>query len=351
VRTVVVLGTNLVVGAAALGWVLVRFGAPALALLGREPRVVMLIGLVLAVATAFLCYALRWRLLLRGLDVRCALVRLAAYGAAAQSVSTLVSSAKLGGEPVRAYLLARSGVPVPATIATIALDRAFDMAAAVPFTCAYAALLLQLGLPELRGAFSSVLAGATALVVGITIGARRLRRRSGVVTAIARSTGLDRLRVVRGQMDVLAAAEEAAARLVAQRARVLGAFGIGLVANLVVMVEYHLLLSAFGLPASPLAVVAAIFAAGAAHSLPVPAAVGVLEGAQMFIFEALGHPPEVGLAVGLATRLRELLWILPGIVFLTAHGARRAFERRADAGLARTPPADRGGEEARVERA
>jgi glycosyltransferase 2 family protein len=351
VRTVVVLGTNLVVGAAALGWALVRFGAPALALLGREPHVGMLTGLVLAVATTFLCYALRWRVLLRGLGVRRTFARLAAYRAAGQSVSTLVPSAKLGGEPVRAYLLARSGVPVPATIATIALDRAFEMAAAIPFTCAYAALLLQLGLPELHGAFVSVLAGATALVAGITIGARRLRRRSGVVTAIARSTGLDRLRVVQGRMDVLATAEDAAARLVAQRGRVLGAFGIGIVGNLVVIVEYYLLLSAFGLPASPLAVVAAIFAAGAAHSLPVPAAVGVLEGAQMFIFGALGHPPELGLAVGLATRLRELLWVLPGIVVLMVHGVASGFGRRGDAELARATAADRRREEARVERA
>ena len=328
-RTVVVLGTNLVVGAAALGWVLVRFGAPALALLAREPHVVLLGGLALAVATTFLCFGVRWQLLLRGLGVQAALVRLTAYRAAGQSVSTLIPSGKLGGEPVRAYLLARSGVSVPATLASVALDRAFDMAAAVPFTCAYAVLLLQLGVPELHGAFVSVLAATAALLVGIAIGARRLRRRSGVVTAIARSTGLDRLRFVQGQMDVLAAAEEDAACLAAQRPRVAGALALGLVSNFVVMAEYALLLSAFGLPAHPLAVVAAIFATGAAHSLPVPAAVGVLEGAQMFIFGTLGHPPEVGLAVGMAVRLRELMWILPGILFLTIDGVRRVLAERA----------------------
>jgi hypothetical protein len=55
----------------------------------------------------------------------------------------------------------------------------------------------------------------------------------------------------------------------------------------------------------------------------------VLEGAQMFVFGTLGHPPEVGLAVGLAVRLRELVWILPGIVLLTADGARRVLAERA----------------------
>jgi uncharacterized membrane protein YbhN (UPF0104 family) len=96
-----------------------------------------------------------------------------------------------------------------------------------------------------------------------------------------------------------------------------------------VLVEYWLLLSAFGLPATPLAVVAAVFATGAAHSMPVPAGVGVLEGAQMFLFGTLGHPPAVGLAVGLAVRLRELVWVLPGILYLAGRGVTASRLREA----------------------
>jgi uncharacterized membrane protein YbhN (UPF0104 family) len=59
-----------------------------------------------------------------------------------------------------------------------------------------------------------------------------------------------------------------------------------------------------------------VFATGAAHALPVPGAVGTLEGATTWLFEILGHPPEVGLAVGLAVRLREVVWLTPGLVWL-----------------------------------
>ena len=97
--------------------------------------------------------------------------------------------------------------------------------------------------------------------------------------------------------------------------------------NLVVLAEYHLLLAAFGLPHRPLAVVAAVFATGAAHCLPVPAAVGALEGAQMWIFAMLGYGPATGLAVGLAVRLRELVWVTPGVLYLAA----RAVGPAADA--------------------
>ena len=55
---------------------------------------------------------------------------------------------------------------------------------------------------------------------------------------------------------------------------------------------------------------------------PIPAGVGVLEGAQMGLFEMLGHTAEVGLAVGLAVRLRELLWMVPGLIYLVARNLR-----------------------------
>src|SRR5439155_24786752 len=109
---------------------------------------------------------------------------------------------------------------------------------------------------------------------------------------------------------------EEAARLIAQPQRMARAFALGLAANLLVLGEYALLLAAFGLPSGPVAVVAAVFATGAAHSLPIPAAVGALEGAELWLFGMLGHPPAVGLAVGLVVRLREVAWIVPGILYL-----------------------------------
>src|SRR5207248_1012747 len=83
------------------------------------------------------------------------------------------------------------------------------------------------------------------------------RRGAGLVTALARSSGLTRLAFVRQQMDVLGAAEEEAARLIAQPRRIARAFALGLLANLLVLAEYALLLAAFGLPSGPVAVVAA----------------------------------------------------------------------------------------------
>lgn len=316
------LGINLLAGSAVLGWALWRYGSPALGVLSA-PSPGLLAVFVAAVAFGLTGLAWRWRMLLAARGERPALAPLTCCRAAGQSVSLLVPSARLGGDPVRAWLLLRAGARAAVTIATVAVDRLLEMGASAPFTLVFAAVLVQEGVPELRGAFVSVVAGVLALCAGVIVMARRLRRGAGLVTPIVRRTGLDRLRAVHHRVEVLAEAEGEAAALAADR-RLLGrAYLVGLGLNLVVLLEYGVLLAAFGLPWHPVAVVGAIFAAGAAHSLPVPASVGVLEGAQMWLFSMLGYPPEVGLAVGLAVRLRELAWVLPGLVYLSTTALRR----------------------------
>jgi uncharacterized membrane protein YbhN (UPF0104 family) len=131
-----------------------------------------------------------------------------------------------------------------------------------------------------------------------------------------RRTGASRWPIVDAQRENIEHAESSTALLSRQRARIGVAFAAGLFANLLVVVEFVCLLEAFDLPTTPITVVAAMFATGAAHMFPIPAGVGVLEGSQMWMFEMLGYPADVGLAVGLAVRLREILWMLPGVVFL-----------------------------------
>jgi uncharacterized protein (TIRG00374 family) len=320
VRTAVVLGLNFALGGAALSWVLWRFGSPALELLVHGPHPALLIAFAAAFAASLATLAFRWQVLLAGIGLHPGLARLTAYRAAGQTLSAIIPSAKLGGEPLRAWLLARDQARAGSAIASVAVDRTLEIGAGAPFTFLFAALLLQRGVPELQGAFVSVTIGALALALGIGVTMRRLRRGEGLITAVARVTGLDRLGIVRGQMGVLADAEDEAGRLVRQPRRLWWSFAVGAGANLLVCLEYGLLLAAFGLPTSPLAIVAAMFAAGAAHALPVPGAVGTLEGGEMWIFSMLGHPPEVGLAVGLAVRLRELVWMLPGLLYLAARG-------------------------------
>ena len=332
-RPALFLGINVAVAGGLLAWLLSRHGGPALALLGAQPSLLALAGAAAAAAAAFVGLALRWRMLLRGLGTGPGLGRLLAFRAAGQAVSTIVPSARLGGDPLRAWLLATTATPAPAAIASVAVDRALEMGSSAGFAVLFALVLLQQGVPALHGPIVSGLLGAAAVVVGLAVTGRRLRQHAGLVTALLRGTGLERLRAVQERMAVLGDAEAAAAGLIEQHRRLVRAFLVGVAVNLLTPLEYWLLLSAFGLPSGAVAVVAAIFATGAAHSMPVPAGVGVLEGSQVWLFGLLGHPADVGLAVGLAVRLRELAWVAPGLLVLlfSMLGSARAPARAAAA--------------------
>jgi uncharacterized protein (TIRG00374 family) len=325
----VILATNLVVATSALVWVLWDKGRAALAVLALDPQWTLFAAFVVTMVALWMLATVRWRLLVAGVCRPPGLGGLMWYRLAGQSVSMLIPSAKLGGEPVRGYLLAQDGVRAPEAMASVAIDRVLDMGAGTVFTVLFAAVLLSYGLPSLEGTLEGVAVCASALLAGIALTIRRLHGGRGVVTAMIRRTHLDRWGVVERRMTVVADAEERAQRLVGRLPLMTVAFVLGLAINLGVLLEYELLLAAFGLPHQPVAIVAAIFATGAAHSMPVPAGVGVLEGAQMALFAALGYPADVGLAVALAVRLRELLWLLPGLLYLLGRGIAGAALRES----------------------
>ena len=330
-RPAVVLGTNLVVGIAALVWALHRFGGPALSLLSRAPSVPLLIAFVLAIALGLTASGLRWSVLLDGLGSHVALATLTACRAAGHSLSSLVPSGRMGGEPLRAYLAVQQGVPAPRAIASVTVDRTLEMGGGSVFAAVFGAVLVQQGIPALRGAAFTLGVAAIGLAIGVAFIVRRLRRGEGLVTAVASGTRLDRFGAVRARMATIGAAEDDVNALVGQPRRLGLAFGLSIATHTLVLVEYWLLLSAFGLPSGPVAVVAANFATGAVHSMPVPAGIGVLEGSQLWLFTMLGYPADVGLAVGLAVRLRELLWVLPGLGYLFARAIRTSVAARRPA--------------------
>lgn len=326
-RTALILVTNLALGAALLGWALHRCGRSALELLGATASAPLLLGFLGLVALTVATFAWRWQVVGRGLGRTPRLLSLCLYRSAGHSVASLVPSGRVGGDPLRAWLAARGGAEPGDAVASVAVDRALEVGAAVPFSLVFAAVLLQRGVPELERVLVTVGVAGLGLVAGTVLAVRRLRSGRGLVTSLVRGTRLDRLRVVRGRLPLLEASEAATLRLAAEPRRLLAAFAVGMAANLLVLAEFWLLLAAFGLPSTGLAVVAAIFATAAAHMLPVPAGIGVLEGGQMWLFGMLGHPPEVGLAVGLAARLRELTWLLPGLLYLLARGTRSSLAR------------------------
>lgn len=320
VRAAALLLVNLALGTVLLVWLLHGFGGEALGLLARGAAPLGLFAFGCAAAVTVVAFAWRWFVVGSLLGLRIPVLRLALYRSAGHGVATLIPSGRVGADPLRAWLAARDAGGARA-IATVAVDRGLELGAASAFSIVFVTVLAQQGVPDLAGVLVTVGVGVLALAGGVAIAVARLRRGAGLVSALVRGARLDRVGVVQDQLGLIEEAEAAFARVLAHHRALAGAFALGLLANLLVLVEIHLLLAAFGLPAGPVAVVAATFASAASHLVPVPAGVGVLEGTNIWLFGVLGYPPEIGLAVGLAERLRDLVWFVPGLVYLLARSA------------------------------
>lgn len=87
-----------------------------------------LIALAIGVQVAtYYLYTLRWKILNDMVDIRCSTIKLLPMILVGLAVNNITPSGRGGGEPVRAYLLAKEeNYPMQETFATVVADRALD---------------------------------------------------------------------------------------------------------------------------------------------------------------------------------------------------------------------------------
>lgn len=254
---------------------------------------------------------LAWRRLLAGAPSVPfpALLRLRWIG---ESVNGLLPVAQLGGNLVKALLLARAGVPGPRAGASVVVDLTLAVATQVLFT------LLGLGL--LWGLLGGGgLAAAAAVGAGLLAGALAgfwWAQRRGLFGSLARrleslAAGRDQDRLSGGA----AALDRAVAGLYRDRCALAGAGAWRLAGWLAGAGEVWLALWFMGQPVGWVEAVLleSLGQAVRAAAFLVPAALGVQEGGYLVLGVALGLGPELALALALARRARELLLGLPGL--------------------------------------
>ena len=308
-----------------------RAGGAAIWSVLTSVRIPFLVLDLFVVAAIFVGFALRWRFFLRRLGLALPLAPVLGARLAGLAVGTLTPGAKLGGEPLRAYLLARRGLPIGPVIATVVVDRGIELLANVVFAVAYCALFAFRDATAAARVLGVVIAAAAGLVLVLRFGLRRLEAGLSLVPA--------RFRVV---LERLGASERSLADthrslhqlLFAERRAVWVAFSWALVLNAAIFLDYLTIFAAFGpLPSLP-DLAGSMLGVGLAHALPVPASLGALEGAQAAVFELAGAESRQVIVAATVVRLRDLVWTVPGLVVLAAQGL--AGLRRREPGALRT---------------
>src|SRR5262245_28235984 len=249
-----------------------------------------------------------------------------------ESVSTLVPSAAVGGDVVRARLAALRGASIPTAAATVLVDITLGVFVQIGFT------LLGLGLivsvtghhgfvrPTLIGAVLGVFA-----IVGFYV-VQRLGMFRFIGKMISRLANADDWHslVHSGQM-----LDESICRLYARRCGVIGCCAWTAISLTLGSGEIWIALHALNLRAT--FVNALIFQSMVltirSALFPVPGALGVQEGGYVVIGVLLGIPGDAAFALSLIARVRELILGIPGLVVWQVIETRRVFRARAVANV------------------
>jgi uncharacterized membrane protein YbhN (UPF0104 family) len=266
-------------------------------------------------SAVFLTYALRWRIVVRAMEKGREpppLLTLLSFRAAGHAVGTLLPSAQLGGEPVRALLLRRRSGDWTGAISSVAMDRLLEASASAVAGPIYVAVFFL--------AHGS--AGATApwLLVAMAAGVVAL---AAFYVVVCRGGAPLSLLAGRGLVPSVEGSLAAIDRRFAEFVRTPSfpiSIALSLVVEALILAELWALARAFALPISLPTLVGVMVGMGVAQLAPIPAALGSLEATQVGVLTLAGGAAPLGLAVGLLVRLRETLWILVGLAVLYREG-------------------------------
>jgi len=268
---------------------------------------------------------------------RCFFAPRPSFGAAVHAmwiglaVNWMLPVAQIGGEFVRARIVAARGVPGRDAYASVIVDKTSQAVTQLVYAVIGLALLVTLHVGD------STVIGIAAFLVLLGCGVVAFYRMQQVglfgfvVRLGSRLVGrFDWSRAAQGAGNV----DEAVRHVYARRADFWEGIAWRLLARIVAASEVWL---AFQFLGHPIDVVDAIVIESLGQSVRgaafiVPGALGVQEGGYMLLAAAIGIGPELGLALSLCKRVRELVVGIPGLLAWKLWEAQHLMKARARTG-------------------
>lgn len=246
-----------------------------------------------------------------------------------RAVNTLLPVASIGGEVVKARVLILWGVPGADATASVVVDKTVQVFAVVLWGLISTALLFLLAADDALAA--GLLASVALLAAGA--GGFLVAQRAGMFSFVTRLTAkLTDSDFWHGLAGSAAEVDAVIRQLYRRGARVTLSTALRLLAFSYPAVEVWLAATLLGFP---IGFLEAMFLRGLSSTMSdaaffVPNAYGVQEGAYIALGALIGMPAETALALSLATRVRELVVDLPGVL-AWQHAEGRALLRRRGA--------------------
>jgi uncharacterized protein (TIRG00374 family) len=260
---------------------------------------------------ALLVLLVRWKIIASALDLRIRTGKMFPILLSSVFVNTVVPSARLGGEPLRAYTLSRlCGVPLDEGLATIAVDRALDTLPFIGITlAAFAVVLLTWHMPIYALiSLAVVVMAATIVMSAFAYVCLRPRAAERLASWIVKRFG--RLAKRFGRLEDLEDKTRAFAEdfgrgvlvILHKRRHIAPALLLSVIYWLQYLLRMYVVFIALGQPISFGAIGIATVVGLLLHAIPLPGALGIVEGFYALIFRTSGIPASVAVSAALLDR-------------------------------------------------
>ncbi|MGH7232777.1 MAG: flippase-like domain-containing protein [Nitrospiraceae bacterium] len=300
------------------------------------------VALVVILLPSVLMYALEtfgWRLTLGRYARTVWFGRLLAIRTAGEVVNMTTPTAYVGGEPLKAYLLKRHGVPLVDGLASVILAKTIMTVAQIVFVIVgigFAFWTIQPGTVSNEIGRSrqvqvvAAMVSAGLLLFGIVIFLTVQRR--GLFTSLVsllRRCGI-RLHSLESREEKLRALDRTIIDFYSRaRLAFLCSTGVFLLGWLAEALEVYAILYYVGPPADiPTSIaIGALAVLIKGGTFFIPGSIGAQEGGNLLLLMAFGYSDLAGITFAILRRLRELVWIAIGLACMAAMGG---FGERGD---------------------
>ena len=281
-------------------------------------KVLAIIGITLLIV---LVSVIRWKIIIKGLGMEIKWRKVISAWIVGATFSYLTPVVFFGGEPLRAYFLKNnSEIPWSKNIASIVSDKVLELMTNLAIMILGVSFLFSRVAIPFKIKLITILMIAGLLGMGCFFLYKTFRRK-GFFSSIFKSLGIDKFKKVKKMKGGIEETENEISYFFknCKKALVISVI-LSLAKGLLMVARYWVIILCLGGIigfSQTLSVVGTTFLV---YFLPIPAALGIHEVSQAFMFQLIGLGVGLGIASSVTLRCTELLMALVGIVVLIVFG-------------------------------
>ncbi len=309
---------SIIIGLAVFIFFIYRTGPGAIKLLTENMNWIYFALFLITSTLAHSLAVLRWSSIIKAYKKNIPFFRLFKQAMAGYAVSYVTPSARVGGEPVRAYMLKKeSGMDLKTGTASIIIDRFVEFTGAIAF--AILGIILLIYFPGIPISVKIIL--TIIISLGLTILSvfyYRTVTKAHSISSLLDFFNIHKIGTLKKFIKILKEIELKMKYFFIKNKKQF------IISNLIeagyliiIIIESKLILLTFGVNLPIAVIILALNIHGLVTFIPVPAGLGFLEAGEAGFFKIIGSTGTIGITYTLLMRLRDILFVSIGFASIS----------------------------------